>query len=93
MWMFMPVLASALLDPPFYRKRGFAKMSARSSRTSWLHLTVRRASCLASAVSRVPPNTKKVRVKLPRMKRMNVSIVFFTLADSALFALHTATTK
>jgi hypothetical protein len=23
MWMFMPVLASAFLDPPFYRKRGF----------------------------------------------------------------------
>jgi hypothetical protein len=29
MWMFMPVLASALLDPPFYRKRGFANVSTQ----------------------------------------------------------------
>jgi hypothetical protein len=28
--MFMPVLASALLDPPFYRKRGFANVSTSS---------------------------------------------------------------
>jgi hypothetical protein len=27
--MFMPVLASALLDPPFYRKRGFANVSTQ----------------------------------------------------------------
>jgi hypothetical protein len=27
--MFMPVLASALLDPPFYRKRGFATVSTQ----------------------------------------------------------------
>jgi hypothetical protein len=27
--MFMPVLASALLDPPFYRKRSFANVSTQ----------------------------------------------------------------
>jgi hypothetical protein len=27
--MFMPVLASALLDPPFYRKHGFANVSTQ----------------------------------------------------------------
>jgi len=31
--MFMPVLASALLDPPFYRKRGFARKAMRNRPT------------------------------------------------------------
>jgi len=39
MWMFMPVLASALLDPPFYRKRGFANASTQFPGSSRLVLT------------------------------------------------------